>query len=47
MTYTYIKKSIPGYYFRPEEPLTEENCDILGYTLEDFYNDKFVQLSSE
>lgn len=45
--YTYIKKEIPGYYFRPTEPLTEDNCDILGSTFEDFLNGKFVPLNEE
>lgn len=45
--YTYIKKEIPGYYFRPSEPLTEDNCDILGSTFEDFKNGKFVPLNEE
>ena len=46
-TYTYIKKEIPGYYFRPSEPLTGENCDILGSTWNDFQNGKFVPLNEE
>lgn len=46
-TYTYIKKEIPGYYFRPIEPLTKDNCDILGSTFEDFLNGKFVPLNEE
>lgn len=45
--YTYIKLGIPGYYFNPEEPLTEENCDVLGTTYEDFLNGKFVPLNEE
>lgn len=45
--YTYIKKEIPGHYFRPQEPLTEENCDVLGSTFEDYLNGKFVPLNEE
>lgn len=45
--YTYIKQSIPGYYFRPEEPLTTVNCDVLGSTWQDFLDDKFVPLTME
>lgn len=43
--YTYIKQSIPGYYFKPNEPLTEQNCLVLGETFEDFLNNKFVPLN--
>lgn len=43
--FTYIKKEIPGYFFRPEEPLTPENCDVLGSTYEDFLDGKFVPLN--
>ena len=45
--YTYIKKEIPGYYFRPTEPLTEDNCDKLGFTWEDFEEGMFVPLNEE
>lgn len=47
MRIEYIKKEIPGYYFRPEEPLTEDTCDVLGSTWEDFLHGMFVPLTEE
>ena len=44
---TYIKKEILGYYFKPSTPLTEDNCDILGSTFQDFLDGKFVPLTEE
>lgn len=41
----YIKKEIPGHFFKPNIQLTEDNCDILGTTYEDYENGKFVELN--
>lgn len=43
--YTYIKKTVPGYYFDLAEMLKEEDYSNLGTTYEDFMANKFVLLS--
>lgn len=46
MTYTYLKKSVPGYYLEMEEPLDAKDFEI-GSVWEDFLNDKFLLLSDK
>lgn len=43
---TYIKKSVPGYYFELEETLSPELYNI-GTTYEDFLNNCFIKLSNK
>ena len=45
--FAYIHNSIPGRVFRPAEPLTEANCDILGELAEDYERGLFVPLTDE
>ena len=44
----YVKKSIPGYYVGfPEEMKAEDWGEMLGYTYEDFLDNKWVLLSQD
>lgn len=45
--YTYLKKSVPGYYVEMPKKLKEEQFNNLGESLEDFHADKWVLLSKE
>lgn len=46
MTYTYLKKSVPGYYLNMEEELDDKMFNI-GTTWEDFSNNKYLLLSDK
>lgn len=46
MTYTYLKRSVPGYYLEMEEELDSKDFEI-GTTWEDFLNHKYLLLSEE
>lgn len=46
MTYTYLKRSVPGYYLVMEEQLDEKEFEI-GTKWEDFLNNKYLLLSEQ
>lgn len=45
--YTYIKKSVGGFYFELPEKLNPAEYNNIGETYQDFVDNKFVLLSDE
>ncbi|MDE7180897.1 MAG: DUF4376 domain-containing protein [Muribaculaceae bacterium] len=45
--YTYLNKNIPGRMFRPEEPLTEDNCLLLGQGADDYEKGLYIPLTKD